>query len=608
MGLFRRDKDADLRAAAAIVDPTDHEALRKIKSNAPKNAKDNWTWYDALPEVHYPATFMGSALQRFDFKIARRVVRDGKIEFADDDNALAWKILLDLDNGDGISELARLFGVMWTVDADCWLYGTEISGQTHWSLWSNNEVEILDAFTATGRVGMKIDGKLVKSTDYVRRVWRRHPGRRVQADSSLTALHEPCKQLKTLYDVISASLDSRLASAGILFVPNTIQMAGEVSRPNGTGRKTARPIIQQIADVMELSMASHDTAAARIPIMVSGPSGEGDKIVHITLDRLVSEAEMAQRRELRDAIAQGLDMPSEMQQGMGDANHWSTWSIQDSSYRASLKPVGDAWAMALTSVVLKPSLVAAGASATDVSELYIVADGSDLVARPTEGQDAFEMHDRGTLSGTALRARTGIDESERMEDEEYVRWLGVQQGDPYLATLGLPIASKIDWAKVKTAAKAGPPGAATPVRAKVGPGNSTAGRPGGGAGGNAGGVKGAGRAAELAPAAVVGYRAAFTHVGARLRAMLAQPSHADLAAQVKGVPNQLVHTHLPEMDFATARQATRGVLDELLADVCTPEEIAAFTRRMVADVVGHRAPSLTIDEAHAIIESTDEES
>ena len=89
MGLFRRDKDADLRAAAAIVDPTDHEALRKIKSNAPKNAKDNWTWYDALPEVHYPATFMGSALQRFDFKIARRVVRDGKIEFADDDNALA---------------------------------------------------------------------------------------------------------------------------------------------------------------------------------------------------------------------------------------------------------------------------------------------------------------------------------------------------------------------------------------------------------------------------------------------------------------------------------------------------------------------------------------
>lgn len=603
-----RTSERRLAASAAIIAPNDRAQLQSISDARQKWQKPAWDNYDKLGEIHYPANFLGGSLSRFEFHVKRKIFRNGKTIFedlADDD---CNKAMDEFENGDGMSELARLFAINWTVAADCWLIGRNEPGGVEWKLYSSEAVELAPEAVEGRKI--IVEGEVYPADTMYRRVWRSHPKRRKEADGAMQSLEHTCKQLVDLNDSISAQVQSRLASAGLLFIPNTIQIPAAQSRPDGTGLTAKDPLIGYLMDVFELAIQDRSSAAGRVPIALRGPETAGQHIRHIVLDRLLNDQELALRNELRHAIFTGLDLPPEVTSGLGKLSHWTSWSVMDSSYRIHMLPIGEAWADAVTKIYLRPYLLAAQRSAEEIRDFCIVADGSNAVVRVNEADDTRQLRDRGAISLKALRERNSLEETDAMPEEEMIRWIGEKLLDPYLATFGLDIAKKIDWSKVaKTQPKPGPPAApGNAERPKVGNSNTTAGRPGGGAGGNAGGVKGKGRASDSSPEALlVAYRAGFKTIGARLRSRFNAPGQSARKALIKGVASDRIHIALGNIESDYAKSAVAGVFDDLLSDLADPQTIFHLETLAAADVQQGKAPSLTLSIAEAMLDAETKE-
>ena len=605
-----RTSERRLAASAAIIAPNDRAQLQSISDARQKWQKPAWDHYDKLGEIHYPANFLGGSLSRFEFHVKRKVFRNGKVIFedlADDD---CNKAMDEFENGDGMSELARLFAINWTVAADCWLIGRNEPSGIEWKLYSSEAVE-LSPEAPEGRK-IIVEGEVFPTDTMYRRIWRSHPKRRKEADGAMQSLEATCTQLKDLNDSISAQVQSRLASAGLLFIPNTIQIPSAQSRPDGTGGNASKDaLIGYLMDVFELAITDRSSAAGRVPIALRGPETAGQHIRHIVLDRLLNDQELALRNELRHAIFTGLDLPPEVTSGLGKLSHWTSWSVMDSSYRIHMLPIGEAWADAVTKMYLRPYLIAAQRNKEEIRDFCIVADGSNAVVRVNEAEDTRQLRDRGALSLKALRERNSIEEIDAMDEPEMIRWIGEKLLDPYLATYGLEEAKKIDWSKVaKTQPKPGPPGSAgNTERPKVGNSNTTAGRPGGGAGGNAGGVKGKSRASDASPEALlVAYRAGFKTIGARLRSRFNVPGQSARKALIKGAASEEIHIKLGNIESDYAHAAVAGVFDDLLSDLAGPRTIAHLETLAARDVQQGKPPSLTLSIAEAMLDAEDKES
>lgn len=495
MALLTRKRDA-LTASAAVVGSRDSEAIRRIAHAQRRWQHDAWQFYDSLPEIHYPANFVGASMSRFIFvpgevpsdnPSAEPVVVSRK---KTDIYRASEEILFQLSGEvGGTSELGRRYGVNMIVAAEGWLTGQDSGGSTNWDFLSIKEI------------APREDGKMYRnaygygmepeefSPQFLRRFWKAHPGRTQVADSALNPLAEDCKRLLALNESITSRLISRLSQAGVLFIPNTIQVAGEDSAPNGTMAPSADPFFNRLINTMTRAIQDRSGAAGAIPIVVRGASGEGEHMVHLTLDRKIDEVEMTLRAELRRNIATGMDLPPELQTSMEHLNHWSSWSVMDSSFRTHLKPMADSWADGLTRTYLWPALRSEKTwDEHDIRRIVVVADGSSVVSRPNEAEDGRQLFDRNQINGASLRRRTGVGEDEQPDDDELVRQMGMQSHNPFLATWGLKIHDKLPWDKIGYGSNVGAPGAgATPTDRRPADSSDPAGAPGQGTAGNAGG-------------------------------------------------------------------------------------------------------------------------
>lgn len=476
-----------------------------------------WTYYAGLPEVRYPANFVGSAMSRF---IPRVGILDPNeptavpVSWAESGKkrkpkwvSIAEEILLGLTGSQGgAPEIQARYGVDMNVSADGWLLGTDPDDDdepTDWEFLSTDELQFhekegkLRAFRDREGTGIDPtrDEPLPEDGVFYRRFWRPHPQFSSRADGALESLQDDCERLMALNDSISARIMSRLAQAGILFIPSGIQlpiMPAGIADPDESDAN--KLFVKRLLAYFEASILNRKSAAGAMPIPLIGPDDLGEKIRHITMDRAIDETELQLRAETRDTIARGQDLPPEVQTGLKDASHWTTWSVMDSSFRNHLQPLADKYADGLTRVYLRPACKAAfeaeGQDPVLAKQLVVLMDGSNVVSRPNEAEDGRQLHDRIAISDSALRRRSGAADAEEPEPEEYVRILGRQINDPYLATLGMDIQKTIDWDKVGAAgAKEGAPGVGgTPTSRRPADSSDPAGAPGQTKSSTAGGV------------------------------------------------------------------------------------------------------------------------
>jgi hypothetical protein len=131
---------------------------------------------------------------------------------------------------------------------------------------------------------------------------------------------------------------------------------------------------------------------------------------------------------------------------------------------------------ALTRLVLWREMEARNLKPGRIMNTMIWYDMTGAAAKTNLAEDSRQMRDRLLISDDAARRLSGITESDKPSDEEYVRMVGIKTSDPYLATFNMPIAEKIDWDQVGSA-KTGPSADSPAEDSIVGPGVGDPGSP-----------------------------------------------------------------------------------------------------------------------------------
>lgn len=579
MSLFpRRSRSgpSTITAAAAPIRPSDDKLIASLSTVQRPWQTSAWNFYKSMAEIHYPASYKGNALSRFRLYIGEipqdsptAEPREMEGDKRSDLYRAAEDILASLDSMfGGHAELLRLYGINISVAADCWLVGVDLAGDTEWEILSISELKAQNdgtwqRYPAGGSTPLD-----EWKPQYANRMWRKHPEFSALADGPMQSLVGDCERLAVLNRSLTNRLLSKLAQAGYFFVPSSMTISGAPEAPTGDGALGTDPMMVALLGQAQRSVL--EGSGSFIPTGIRGPAAEGEAIRFINMDRTIDRVEMELRSELRDNIARGIDLPPEVQQGMGSGTHWSTWAVSDSSYQDHILPDARDFAASLTRCLLWPLLDdwnkanGSKSSKADVRRLIVDGDGSAVVTRPNAAEDMRQLHDRIVISDAALRKGAGADDDDAPSEEEFVRQLGRKINHPYLATYGLDIQDDVDWDIVaKVSSGPGAPGAGGTPESRRPVDNGTPGR-------SEREVE-KGKASEdpqvWAAVAEGHLAAALKKVGAQVRGRC-EP-HPEVMAELKRLPNEKV---------------AAAALDHLDALGLTEGDILDWTREALGDL------------------------
>lgn len=386
-----------------------------------------WDLYEQVGELRYVSQVQADTVSRVTTFPARWEVEGDEPERVEDGVvADLFGMLGDADKRAGIiRDLALhvlvagagyLVGLPPERDADASQIGPLVDdvrlGDLTWHVRSVEDVQY-----RAGKVAVLMeDGRRreVSPDDlWLVKVWRPHPRRADQADSPVRSVLPVLREIVALTQHVSAQVDSRLAGAGLLLVPDSIRTQGQSDQPDDGTDGRDDDFIGALIESMVTPIRDRDVASAVVPLVATVPDESVDKVQHLTFSTPLDDAALQLREEAIRRLALGLDTPPEVLLGMSTGNHWSAWAIEESRIRVQIEPLVALICQALTEEVFRPALDAAGVPDPHAYSLWW--DTATLLLRPNRAEDAQALHDRGELSGEALRREAGFDESDRPE-------------------------------------------------------------------------------------------------------------------------------------------------------------------------------------------------
>lgn len=377
-----------------------------------------WTMYDIVPEFRAAVDWVGNSLSSAQLG----VIYEGKPTT----NQAALDALASLFNGpEGQKEMLRLLGVHFTIAGEAWVIGLPGDPRDEWRVAAAVEV--------TGEAGRFVVEGETMPDDILPpiRMWKAHARRSDEAHSPARAVLPILNQIVKLSMVIDAQADSRLTSAGILWVPSEMEVPGlPISVNDGESVvqvEGAEALYQRLIQIASTAIENRDTAAAQVPIVISAPGEFLEKIQKTDFWSGFDEHVQKLREENVRRIATGMDMPPEVLTGTADMNHWGAWQIEEAAIKSYTEPLLEVILAALTEGYLWPYLEAEG---VDDWELYqFTANTAKMRLRPNRSKEAVELWDRGVLSTRAMLVENGFDpDVDIMPDDEKVLWLLTKVG------------------------------------------------------------------------------------------------------------------------------------------------------------------------------------
>lgn len=284
----------------------------------------------------------------------------------------------------------------------------------HWMMLSVSEI----ATNNSGEVTLKIeDGSTIKANpdDLVMiRVWRSHPARAWEADSPVRSSLPVLRELVGLTMHISAQVDSRLAGAGLLIVPQSAKKALAIAA--GLPEDSEEDLFTEaLIEAMLTPIGDRSSASAMVPLVITVPDALVDSFQHLTFATPLDGEARNLREEAIRRLALGQDAPPELLLGTAGMNHWGAWLVQEDVVTTHLEPPLALICDALTSQYLWPVLIEQGMTPEAAHKFVIWYDVSDLVVRPNRSADALELHGRGAISDEALLHYLGFDPGDAPE-------------------------------------------------------------------------------------------------------------------------------------------------------------------------------------------------
>lgn len=462
LGFLRGDPPAVEEASRPLQSLT--AAARRItgekmkRSTAERWQDEAWSFYDTTGELRFVANALANGMSRARLFAARMPAGDDEpqpINLDDPDREepptageqAAVDVVTALGGGLNRAQLIHRLAVQMFVAGDGWIVGlppgvldddapTDDGEPPAITPGTTGDRVALEAFTwqamsvsevsvRAGMVSLQIgDGqphKIAEDRVILIRCWRPHPRRWWTADSPVRANLPVLRELEGLTKHVGASIDSRLAGAGLLVLPNSVEVIGAIDPDNPEAPTPG--FVDALMEAMTVPIADRDSAAAVVPLVIKVPDEVAAQIDQDNLIRFSTPFD-ERTKDLRDEairrLALGLDAPAETLLGLSTANHWTAWAIDESTIKTHIDPVLALICDALTTQYLWPAL--ADNRVDDAEDYVIWFDTVDLTLRPNRAKEAGDLYDRGELSGAALRRETGFsDEDAPPEVDQAVR-------------------------------------------------------------------------------------------------------------------------------------------------------------------------------------------
>lgn len=401
-----------LVAAAAKIDIRD-TAWRAYRLRDEHWQSEAWRFYNSIGELHYIANYLGSAMSRVRLYVAE-VDDQGRIgkEITDDNQIIALADVM-FGNQAAKSEILRAIGVSFTVAGECFIVGRSARTDNELDKWfvvAPGELR-RNGGAMIARTGSE-PIRLEPARDIVVRLWTPHPASMELADSPTRAALQVLAELESLTRYVFSQVDSRLAGAGILPIPNTIDFPDEDGNPGGV--KSLMELLEQIATT---SLKGQGSAAALIPILLEMPPDAiaAMKESPITFESVLSEQAIQLRTEAIKRLAMMMDVPPEILHGAAETNHWAMWYVEESAVKIHIEPMVIRVCDALNQVFLRPAIEKMGRDPTKFAYWY---DPAPLTVRPNRLQDTLNLYERGIVSKQAVLEAGAYNPTVALPDEE----------------------------------------------------------------------------------------------------------------------------------------------------------------------------------------------
>lgn len=373
--------------------------------------RECWRYFHVTPELHYAAQYTGSACSLVRIFV-QEIQENGRLgDEATDDDILALADNL-LGGPNQKAEALNAIGNNLMVAGECFIVGRPGTSDDpdRWKVVSTTELR-----RRGGQIWIDYGygpEQLISGRDIVIRLWSPDAERMRFADSPTRACMQVLWELEQLQQYEASQIDSRLAGAGMYFIPSEMSTGEETSSTT-----VADDVFNKMAEAARASRSGRNTAAGVVPIFMEVPGqflkDMADKPVKFESelsDKLASLKESAVRR-----LANGLSMPPEVLLGMGDATHWSAWHIEESFVTIQIKPLMTRICEGLTTAYLRPLLKAMG---KDPKRYQLSFDTAPLTVRPNRLQDTLNLYEKDIVGKEAVLVAGDYNPSTDLISEE----------------------------------------------------------------------------------------------------------------------------------------------------------------------------------------------
>lgn len=415
----------DVIAASATV--VGRAQIRRSLSGASWQA-ELWDFYDTTGELRFATRWLANAVSRCSLFIGRPGDNGEPVPDTSDtsDAKTAQALLESLHYGQiGQAEMLRRIALHLSIPGETHLVGMDADGGhgRRWYVASSDEIAVNSQGAARltlPETGQSID--LDPDSSTIIRIWSPHPRRGWEADSAVRATLPVLREIKGLSDHIAATVDSRLAGAGLLTIPHSATIPNpSQSDPGGSAPLHEDPFTDALTQAMLTPIADRDDASAVVPVVIKVPDEAAAGIKHITTATELSEKVAEMRKAALERFAAGADLPQEFVTGTGSINHWGLAQLEDSAVKLYVEPLAGVICDALTQQYLWPALRASGVD--DPEQWMVWYNSAELTQRPNKAAEAQALWDKGLLSNDAVRRESGFEPEDAPTPDEHQRWV-----------------------------------------------------------------------------------------------------------------------------------------------------------------------------------------
>ncbi|ROP33482.1 hypothetical protein [Couchioplanes caeruleus] len=375
-----------------------------------------WRHYEECGELSYIVDLIAKAMSRSRLYITQLDEHGDPIESPD----TAPGDINDtfLGGPSRQAELLHEVGVQLGVPGECYLIGEperNSDGRTgdreRWLIASTDELQ--------ERSGQYLldqgDGarELVADETVIVRIWVPSPRKHQLPKSQVQANRRVLRLIERLSQYVQSQIDSRLAGAGILLLPNELSFVPSDQQDQPDDGVSS--FLAALTEAMTTAVRDRDSVAALVPIVVQGPAEHLEKARLLSFATELSASVPGLLDGAIRRLALGLDVPPEVLLGMAETNHWSAWQLDEATIKYHVESKLELLCAALTQQMLWPAL---DGVVDDPRSWVVWYDTSELTQAPDRGSDAKDLFDRGELSGKALRRETGFSDNDAPEPGE----------------------------------------------------------------------------------------------------------------------------------------------------------------------------------------------